>query len=88
MTRLENRREYEQLASGARLDSTGADDIPQSGLFDGLFFDPPGWQPREHFGFGAGFRYFKTSVEGANSSLNGEFDFGYIGPTFYVRETF
>jgi len=46
------------------------------------------WQPREHFGFGAGFRYFKTSVEGANSSLNGEFDFEYIGPTFYVHVTF
>lgn len=47
-----------------------------------------GWQPWQNVGFGVGFRYFKTSVEGNNSTLNGKFDFEYVGPTFYVHATF
>ena len=46
------------------------------------------WQPFEHFGFGAGFRYFKTSVEGREPSFNGKFDFEYLGPTLYVHAVF
>lgn len=46
------------------------------------------WQPWQNVGFGVGFRYFKTSVEGNNSTLNGKFDFEYVGPTFYVHATF
>ena len=46
------------------------------------------WQPWRHFGIGAGVRYFKTSVEGANSELNGKFEFQYLGPTVYVHTTF
>lgn len=46
------------------------------------------WQPGDHFGLGAGFRYFKTSVVGTGSKLNGKFDFEYIGPTIYVHATF
>jgi len=46
------------------------------------------WQPWQNIGFGVGFRYFKTSVEGNGSSLNGKFDFEYVGPTFYVHATF
>jgi len=46
------------------------------------------WQPFEHFGFGAGFRYFNTNVKAGNSELNGEFDFEYIGPVVYFEATF
>lgn len=46
------------------------------------------WQRWEHFGLGVGFRYFKTSVAGTGSELNGKFDFEYIGPTIYVHATF
>jgi len=46
------------------------------------------WQPFEHFGFGAGFRYFNTNVKSGNSELNGEFDFEYVGPVVYFQATF
>jgi hypothetical protein len=46
------------------------------------------WQPWRHFGVGAGLRYFKTSVKGGNSELDGEFNFEYLGPTLYIHATF
>jgi hypothetical protein len=46
------------------------------------------WQPFEHFGVGAGLRYFNTNVTAGNSELNGEFDFEYIGPVLYVEARF
>lgn len=47
-----------------------------------------GWQPWRHVGLGAGLRYFKISVKGGNSDLNGEFNFEYLGPTLYFHATF
>lgn len=46
------------------------------------------WQPFDHFGFGAGLRYFNTNVKAGNSELNGEFDFEYVGPVVYFEATF
>jgi hypothetical protein len=46
------------------------------------------WQPFEHFGVGAGLRYFNTNVKAGNSELNGEFDFEYVGPVLYVEARF
>lgn len=46
------------------------------------------WQPLRHLGFGAGLRYFNTTVEAATSGLNGEFDIEYFGPAIYVSATF
>lgn len=46
------------------------------------------WQPWDHFGFGAGFRYLKTEVDSTNPDLNGTFKFEYLGPTLYVHAVF
>ncbi len=46
------------------------------------------WQPFRHFGFGAGYRYFKVDVESSGSDLNGKFEFEYQGPMVYVQATF
>jgi len=46
------------------------------------------WQPWDHFGFGAGFRYLKTEVDSTNPDLNGAFKFEYLGPTLYVHAVF
>jgi hypothetical protein len=46
------------------------------------------WQPWRHFGLGAGLRYFNVDVDAGNSTLNGEFDFEYFGPTVYIQTTF
>ena len=46
------------------------------------------WTPWEHFGLGAGLRYFNANVESKGSDLNGEFDFEYYGPAIYGIFTF
>jgi len=46
------------------------------------------WTPWEHFGFGAGLRYFRVDVESTGSSLNGKFEFKYYGPAVYGVVTF
>ena len=46
------------------------------------------WQPWQHFGIGAGFRYFNTNAKSVGSKLNGEFDFEYFGPAVYFQATF
>ena len=46
------------------------------------------WNPWEHFGIGAGFRYFNANIESKGSKLNGEFDFEYYGPALYGVFTF
>lgn len=46
------------------------------------------WKPWDHFGFGAGLRYFDVSVESTGSDLNGKFEFDYFGPTIYVLGSF
>jgi hypothetical protein len=46
------------------------------------------WQPFQHFGIGAGLRYFNTNVKAGNSTLNGEFDFEYLGPVLYIQASF
>ena len=46
------------------------------------------WHPWRHFGVGVGLRYFKADVESKGSSLNGQFEFEYFGPTIYVATTF
>jgi len=46
------------------------------------------WNPWDHFGVGAGFRYFTANVESKGSRLNGEFKFEYYGPSLYVITTF
>ena len=46
------------------------------------------WTPWDHFGIGAGVRYFKVDVEGKGSDLNGKFEFEYFGPTIYVLAMF
>lgn len=46
------------------------------------------WQPWRHFGFGAGLRYFNTSVKAGNAELNGQFKYEYLGPALYVHATF
>ena len=46
------------------------------------------WKPWKQFGLGAGMRYFDTSIKAANSTLNGEFDFQYIGPSVFVNYWF
>jgi len=46
------------------------------------------WQPWDHWGFGAGLRYFDASVESRGSELNGKFEFDYFGPTIYVLGSF
>lgn len=46
------------------------------------------WQPWRNVGFGVGTRYFNTKVESQSTDLNGEFDFEYFGPVFYIQTTF
>jgi hypothetical protein len=46
------------------------------------------WTPWEHFGLGAGLRYFNANIESKGSDLNGEFDFEYYGPAIYGIFTF
>ncbi|MDH3511305.1 MAG: hypothetical protein OER85_10675 [Gammaproteobacteria bacterium] len=46
------------------------------------------WTPWEHFGFGAGLRYFNVDVESKGSDLNGQFDYEYYGPAIYGYFTF
>lgn len=46
------------------------------------------WNPWEHVGFGAGVRYFNTTIEGKGSDLNGKFEFEYFGPTLYILGSF
>jgi hypothetical protein len=46
------------------------------------------WNPWEHFGLGAGLRYFNANIESKGSDLNGEFDFEYYGPAIYGVFTF
>lgn len=46
------------------------------------------WQPWEHFGFGAGLRYFNANVKGGDADLNGEFDLEYFGASISVIATF
>jgi hypothetical protein len=46
------------------------------------------WSPWRHFGIGAGLRYFNANVESKGSSLNGEFDFEYWGPTIFISSSF
>jgi hypothetical protein len=46
------------------------------------------WQPWQHFGIGVGFRYFDVNVEAGDSSLNGEFDLEYYGPSISVIASF
>lgn len=41
------------------------------------------WHPWQHFGIGAGVRYFDTSIEGTGSGLRGKFEFDYLGPVVY-----
>jgi len=47
-----------------------------------------GWQPTEHFGVGAGIRYFKTKVEAGTSDLNGSFELDYVGPAISLYVAF
>jgi hypothetical protein len=46
------------------------------------------WQPLQHFGIGAGYRYFDVNVGSGTSGLNGTFEFEYHGPTLYLQATF
>lgn len=46
------------------------------------------WQFAEHFGVGAGARYFNAKVSSEGDELNGEFKFDYFGPTLYIYATF
>jgi len=46
------------------------------------------WEPWDHFGFGAGLRYFDVSVESTGSELDGKFEFDYFGPVIYVIGSF
>lgn len=46
------------------------------------------WTPWDHFGFGAGLRYFNINVKANGSDLNGEFDYEYFGPAVYGIVTF
>ena len=46
------------------------------------------WTPWDHFGLGAGVRYFNVNVKSNGSDLNGEFDFNYFGPSIYGIFTF
>jgi hypothetical protein len=46
------------------------------------------WQPWEHFGLGAGLRYFNVNIEAKKSGRKAEFDFEYYGPAIYGLFTF
>jgi len=46
------------------------------------------WQPWEHFGLGAGLRYFNVNIEAKKSGRKAEFDFEYYGPAIYGIVTF
>jgi hypothetical protein len=46
------------------------------------------WKPWKQLGIGAGWRYFNTNVKAGNSTLNGEFDFEYSGPTVFINYWF
>jgi hypothetical protein len=46
------------------------------------------WSPWRHFGVGVGLRYFNADVESKGSSLNGQFDFEYWGPTIFISSSF
>jgi hypothetical protein len=46
------------------------------------------WSPWEHFGIGAGLRYFRADVKSKGSDLNGEFEFKYWGPAIFVAASF
>lgn len=46
------------------------------------------WKPLKHFGIGAGWRYFNTNVKASSSTLNGEFDFEYSGPSVFINYWF
>jgi hypothetical protein len=46
------------------------------------------WKPSKHFGIGAGWRYFNTNVKASSSTLNGEFDFEYSGPSVFINYWF
>ncbi len=46
------------------------------------------WQPWEHFGLGAGLRYFNVNIEAKKSGRKAEFDFEYYGPAIYGLVTF
>ena len=45
-------------------------------------------QPWEHFGLGAGLRYFNVNIDVKKSGRKAEFDFEYYGPTIYGVVTF
>jgi hypothetical protein len=46
------------------------------------------WHPWEHFGLGAGLRYFNVNIEAKKSRGKAEFDFEYYGPAIYGVMTF
>lgn len=46
------------------------------------------WKPWDHFGIGAGWRYFNANIKASNSDLNGEFDFEYSGPSVFINAWF
>ena len=46
------------------------------------------YHPWQHFGLGAGVRYFNANVKSEGSRLNGEFNFQYLGPVAYAKFTF
>ena len=46
------------------------------------------WKPSKQFGIGAGWRYFNTNVKASSSTLNGEFDFEYSGPSVFINYWF
>ena len=47
------------------------------------------YQPRKHFGFGAGWRFFKVNVEDEdNGFFRGKFEYEYSGPSLYLLGSF
>lgn len=46
------------------------------------------WHPWEHFGLGAGLRYFNVNIDAKKSGNKAEFDFKYYGPAIYGVMTF
>jgi hypothetical protein len=46
------------------------------------------WKPWKRFGVGAGWRYFNSNVKARGSTLNGEFDFDYSGPSAFINYWF
>jgi hypothetical protein len=46
------------------------------------------WNPWQHFGVGAGVRYFNFDFKASGSELDGEFEYEYWGPVIYFETTF